>query len=180
MTRTRLSLPLLLLTIVVSSCGVQHTAGDANPAAEQSSATHAAASPCDLLTVEQQESLGVGAGQDGASPVEGAAFCTWRPIVRNGDSFRAGLYPERVSLANVEQNYDDPHRVVVAGLSAVSVAPDAAVAQRGCMIFAERPGGGLVVVSYFWEGDPSASTHELACSRATTAFEMALTTLRSR
>ncbi|RTL64276.1 MAG: DUF3558 domain-containing protein [Pseudonocardiaceae bacterium] len=173
---------IVLLAIVLGGCGVDRVAGDGSAAGPQSAVERSggATAPCDLFTPEQRGMLGVTGGVPADSTLGGAAICRWRTAAADGDSFRGGFYPERVALSDIERNYPDPTRVAIAGTQAISAPSDDDVRDRSCMIFAERPGGGILMMSYFWEGNPADSTHEFACSRATTAFEMALTTLRSR
>ncbi|MBN9112708.1 MAG: DUF3558 domain-containing protein [Pseudonocardia sp.] len=179
--RKHLRVGYLIAVLVLSGCGVERLSGE-----ETSSRASAEVAPpvqvvdsCELLTDEQRGRLGVGPGRDVGSPLEGVKFCGWRSAVRNGDSFQAGTYPEQYRIADVTQNYPNPKAATVSGRPALSTASDADFSDRSCMMFVELPDGRLGLVSYFWEGTPGQSTHEFACSRATTALEMVLATIGS-
>lgn len=111
--------------------------------------------------------------------MDGAQLCNW-DAVTGRDMFQAGVLPSRYQLDRVTRNYPDPRDVTVSGLRGVSTSQGPSVANRSCMIFARLSDQRLAVASYFWNGGPTGSSHEMSCRKATVALEMVVATVQAR
>lgn len=175
---------LMAVGLLASGCAVG-TAGSPSAGTVESASpgvmTDADPDPCGLLSSDQRRSLGVGDGEEATEiPLEGARFCSWDSASGGLDMFQGGVLPSAYRLSDVKRNYPGHQDALIGGLPGVSTSSRDDIADRSCLLFAELPDSRLSTVSYFWNGGPTGSTHEMSCRKATAALEMVVATAQTR